>query len=109
LHYARNGDIRLAYQVFGEADTTLVWVPHMLTNINYYEDPENPYGVFIRLLTPHMRVLVSDGRGTGLSERGVDDFRPEVHDSDGLMLATGDGEGGSAQGNDLALVFMPGC
>jgi len=25
----------------------------------------------------------------------VDDFRPEVHDSDGLMLATGDGRGGS--------------
>ena len=67
LHYARNGDIRLAYQVFGEADTTQVWVPHMLTNINYYEDPENPYGVFIQLLAPHMRVLVSDGRGTGLS------------------------------------------
>ena len=68
LHYARNGDIRLAYQVFGEADTTLVWVPHMLTNINYYEDPENPYGVFIQLLAPHMRVLVSDARGTGLSD-----------------------------------------
>jgi periplasmic glucans biosynthesis protein len=27
--------------------------------------------------------------------RRQDDFRPEVHDSDGLMLATGDGEGGS--------------
>ena len=40
----------------------------MLTNINYYEYPENPYGVFIQLLAPHMRVLVSDGRGTGLSD-----------------------------------------
>jgi pimeloyl-ACP methyl ester carboxylesterase len=68
LHYARNGDIRLAYQIFGEAEPTLVWVPHVLTNINYYEDPENPFGAFVHMLTPHMRVLVSDGRGTGLSD-----------------------------------------
>jgi len=31
----------------------------------------------------------------GENTRRQDDFRPEVHDSDGLMLATGDGEGGT--------------
>lgn len=29
--------------------------------------------------------------------RRQDDFRPELHDSDGLMLATGDGEGGGGE------------
>jgi len=27
VHYARNGDVRLAYRVLGDGDTTLVWVP----------------------------------------------------------------------------------
>jgi len=33
----------------------------------------------------------------GENQPRADDFRPEVHDSDGLMIATGDGAGGSAE------------
>ena len=33
----------------------------------------------------------------GENQPHADDFRPEVHDSDGLMIATGDGTGGNAE------------
>jgi hypothetical protein len=32
VHYARNGDVRLAYGVFGDAGPTLVWVPGWVVN-----------------------------------------------------------------------------
>ena len=32
VRYARNGSVRLAYRVFGEGDTTLVWIPGWISN-----------------------------------------------------------------------------
>jgi pimeloyl-ACP methyl ester carboxylesterase len=65
VHYARNGDARLAYRVYGEADTTLVWVPTLLSSINYYDDPSHPWGAAVQLLAPEFRVVVWDNREPG--------------------------------------------
>ena len=68
VRYARNGDIRLAYRVYGDAETTIVWVPTLLSSIDYFDDPSHPWGAFVELLSQEMRVVVWDGRGTGLSD-----------------------------------------
>ena len=34
--YARNGDVHIAYQVFGEGELTLVGLPGMISNIEVF-------------------------------------------------------------------------
>jgi pimeloyl-ACP methyl ester carboxylesterase len=68
VHYARNGDIRLAYRVYGDDDATLVWVPTAGSRIDHYDDPSHPWGAKIHALQREMRVVVLDGRGMGLSD-----------------------------------------
>src|SRR3954470_6859590 len=69
-HYAKSGDVRIAYQVFGQGAFDLVYVPGFVSNIDLYWD----YPAMARFLT-HLgsfcRVIVFDKRGTGLSDRSV--------------------------------------
>ena len=69
-HYAKSGDVRIAYQVFGQGAFDLIYVPGFVSNIDLYWD----YPAMARFLT-HLgsfcRVIVFDKRGTGLSDRGV--------------------------------------
>jgi class 3 adenylate cyclase/pimeloyl-ACP methyl ester carboxylesterase len=68
VRYVRNGDVRLAYRVYGDGETTLVWVPTVLSSIDRYDDPAFPWGAFVEQLSRDVRVVVYDGRGTGLSD-----------------------------------------
>jgi pimeloyl-ACP methyl ester carboxylesterase len=68
VRYAHNGDIAIAYQVFGEGPVNLVCVPGFISNLYWnWELPE-----FRRLLTGlgyFARVVILDRRGVGLSDR----------------------------------------
>ncbi len=68
VRYVRNGDVRLAYRAYGDADTTLVWVPTMFSSIDRYDDPTFPWGAAVEQMSRQVRVVVFDGRGTGLSD-----------------------------------------
>ena len=68
VHYARNGDVRLAYRVFGDADITLVWVPGWVSNVDLYDDPTTPFAPVVAQLARRTRLVVWDKRGTGLSD-----------------------------------------
>jgi class 3 adenylate cyclase/pimeloyl-ACP methyl ester carboxylesterase len=68
VHYVRNGDVRLAYRVYGDGETTLVWVPTMFSSIDRYDDPSFPWGAAVEQLSEQLTVVVYDGRGTGLSD-----------------------------------------
>ena len=68
MHYVRNGDVRLAYRAYGDAESTLVWVPTMFSSIDRYDDPTFPWGAAVERLSQQLRVVVFDGRGTGLSD-----------------------------------------
>ena len=68
VRYVRNGDVRLAYRVYGDAETTLVWVPTMFSSIDRYDDPTFPWGAAVEQMSCGLRVVVFDGRGTGLSD-----------------------------------------
>jgi class 3 adenylate cyclase len=68
IHYTRNGDIALAYQVLGDGPIDLVFLPAFITNLEIAW--ENPlYARFLRRLASFSRLILMDRRGTGLSDR----------------------------------------
>src|SRR5215204_6516170 len=67
-HYAKSGEVRIAYQVFGQGAFDLVYVPGFVSNIDLYWDyPAMAH--FLSRLGSFCRVIVFDKRGTGLSDR----------------------------------------
>ena len=68
VRYARNGDIRLAYRVWGDGEPTLVLVPGWVSNVELYDDPTTPLSVIAEQLARSTRLIVWDKRGTGLSD-----------------------------------------
>jgi pimeloyl-ACP methyl ester carboxylesterase len=65
--YALSGDAHIAYQVFGEGDLDLVFVPGFVSNIeHYWEMPQVPE--VLERLGSFARVMIFDKRGTGLSD-----------------------------------------
>jgi pimeloyl-ACP methyl ester carboxylesterase len=70
VHYARNGDIAIAYQVVGQGEHDLVFVPDFVSNLVY--GWESPYWrEFYERLARSFRLILFDKRGTGLSDRGA--------------------------------------
>jgi hypothetical protein len=48
VHYARNGDVRLAYRVFGDTGPLIVWVPGwVVSNVDTYDEADSPYAPLI--------------------------------------------------------------
>ena len=104
-HYALSGDAHIAYQVFGEGEVDLVFVPGFVSNIeHYWEMPRTPE--VLERLGSFARVVLFDKRGTGLSdpvpdapplEQRMDDMQA-VMDAAGLERAAlfGISEGGPA-------------
>ncbi|MGZ4529574.1 MAG: alpha/beta fold hydrolase [Mycobacterium sp.] len=68
VRYVRNGEVRLAYRVYGDGEPTVVWVPTLISSIDRYDDPLFPWGAAVEQMSQEVRVVVFDGRGTGLSE-----------------------------------------
>jgi class 3 adenylate cyclase len=102
--YAKNGDIHVAYQVFGEGDVDLVFVPGFISHIeNYWDEPN--LARWLRKLGSFSRTILFDKQGTGLSDRvsklpGLDirmDDICSVMDAEGIEKAAifGISEGGS--------------
>jgi class 3 adenylate cyclase len=66
--YARSGDVNIAYQVFGEGETPLVWIPGFAQHLELnWEEPNRR--AWFEGLARFARVLTLDKRGTGLSDR----------------------------------------
>ena len=107
--YAKSGNVHVAYQVFGEGNIDLVFVPGFISNIeNYWEEPS--FARWLRKLTGFARVITFDKRGTGLSDRvevlpamdeRMDDVRA-VMDAAGSQRAA---VFGLSEGGSLATLF----
>jgi eukaryotic-like serine/threonine-protein kinase len=70
--YTRNGDVGLAYQVIGNGSMDLVLVAGWLTHLEAgWQWP--PLARFLRSLAALGRLILFDGRGTGLSDAGAAD------------------------------------
>ncbi|HEV2903141.1 MAG TPA: adenylate/guanylate cyclase domain-containing protein [Gaiellaceae bacterium] len=66
--YARSGDVSIAYQVFGDGDTPLVWIPGFTQHLELNWEESNRRAWF-EGLGRFARVVTLDKRGTGLSDR----------------------------------------
>jgi len=107
--YAKNGDINVAYQVFGEGMVDLVVVPGFISHIeNYWAEPT--FARWLRKLGSFSRVILFDKQGTGLSDRASN--APSMDERMDDVSAVMDAEGieraaifGVSEGGSLATLF----
>src|SRR5438876_2575784 len=78
--YSRSADgVHIAYQVLGDADLDLVVSPGFVSHLEHsWEDPQ--MARFLRRLASFSRLIVFDKRGTGMSDRSVDEDAPLLED-----------------------------
>lgn len=107
VHYARSGDVAIAYQVVGDGAVDLVLVP-FIGNIRYaWEQPQ--FAGFLERLASFSRLILFDKRGTGLSDRPrtltleaqMDDIRAVLDDVGSRRAALL----GGVQGAQLCALF----
>ena len=108
-HYAKSGDVHVAYQVFGSGPIDLVLAPGFVSQIeNYWDQPD--LARWLLRLASFARVVIFDKRGTGLSDPvsaapsldlRMDDVRA-VMDAAGIERAT---LLGISEGGPLATLF----
>lgn len=108
-HYARSGDVRIAYQVFGEGAFDLVYVPGFISNIDHYwDDPTLAH--FLGRLASFSRVIMFDKRGTGLSDRAerLPTLEERMDDVRAVMDAVGSERAaifGISEGGAMSMLF----
>jgi class 3 adenylate cyclase/pimeloyl-ACP methyl ester carboxylesterase len=75
--YTWNGDVSLAYQVLGQGQSDLLYLQGYCSNVDM--NWEGRYlSNFLRGLARHARVIVTDRRGWGCSERFSPGYIPDV-------------------------------
>jgi pimeloyl-ACP methyl ester carboxylesterase/DNA-binding winged helix-turn-helix (wHTH) protein len=70
-HYARSGDVNIAYQVVGRGPIDLVFVMGWVSHLEYFW-AEPLFAKFLLRLASFSRLILIDKRGTGLSDRVVE-------------------------------------
>jgi len=89
-HYAKSGEVNIAYQVIGSGPRDLILVPGWMSNIEVFWD-EPAVARFLRRLASFSRLILFDKRGTGLSDRLGDlpDLETRMDDVRAVMDAIG--------------------
>jgi hypothetical protein len=88
--YAKSGDVHIAYQVLGDGPFGLIFVPGFVSNVELvWESPGSAQ--FFSRLAAFSRLILSDKRGTGLSDRhvGVAHLEERMDDVRAVMDAVG--------------------
>jgi class 3 adenylate cyclase len=108
-HYARSGEVRIAYQVVGSGPFDLVYVPGFVSNLdNGWDDPG--FAHFFRRLASFSRLILFDKRGTGLSDRDaqIPSLEQRMDDVRAVMDAVGSTKAavfGVSEGGAMAMLF----
>lgn len=76
-HYARSGDVNIAYQVTGHGPVDVVFVMGWISHLEYFWT-EPRFARFLRRLASSCRLILFDKRGTGLSDRVPLDQLPGI-------------------------------
>jgi pimeloyl-ACP methyl ester carboxylesterase len=108
-HYAKSGDVNIAYQVLGEGPIDLVYVPGWVSHIEYgWEQPI--VARFFRRLASFSRLILFDKRGTGLSDQTSElpTLEQRMDDVRAVMEAVGSERAavfGMSEGGNMAMLF----
>ena len=107
--YAGSGEVHIAYQVVGEGELDLVWIPSLAHHVELsWENP--PVARFLVRIAELGRLVVFDKRGTGMSDRVSSDTTLETRMDDirAVMDAAGSERAvvcALGEGGPLAMLF----
>jgi pimeloyl-ACP methyl ester carboxylesterase len=109
--YTKSGDYNIAYQVVGEGDLDLLWIPGFVSNVELaWEEPS--LARYLNRLARFSRLILFDKRGTGLSDRVPRDELPSLEERMDDVLAVLDAAGseraavlGHSEGGNLAVLY----
>ncbi len=107
--YARNGDIRIAYQVVGDGPIDLVMTPGYVSHLDlWWMLPETVR--FMERLSSFSRLILYDKRGTGLSDPapGLPAMEERMEDLHAVLDAAGSEHAallGFSEGGPLSMLF----
>src|SRR5215468_1740452 len=107
-HYARSGEVNIAYQVLGDGPIDLVHVPPFISNLELqWQDPSQAR--YFRRLASFSRLIMFDKRGTGLSDRtGIASLEERMDDVRAVMDAVSLERAavfGTSEGGAMSLLF----
>lgn len=108
-HYAKSGDCHLAYQVIGDGPRDLIFVPGIISHVEFFHEVPG-YTEFLNGLASFARVIVFDKRGNGLSDRvtGAPSLEQRIDDVPAVMDAVGSERAtlfGVSEGGPISLLF----
>jgi pimeloyl-ACP methyl ester carboxylesterase len=107
--YARSGKVSVAYQVVGEGPPDLVFVPGVISNVEYaWRQPA--LAAWFRSLASFARVIWFDKRGTGVSDRVTDvpTLETRMDDVRAVMEEAGSRQAvllGVSEGGPMSILF----
>jgi pimeloyl-ACP methyl ester carboxylesterase len=107
-HYARSGDVSIAYQVMGEGPFDVVFIPAFLTHAELIWT--TPFAQTLQWLSSFCRLIRFDKRGTGMSDRvsGAPMLETRMDDARAVMDAVGCSRAaffGSSEGAAMSVLF----
>jgi class 3 adenylate cyclase/esterase/lipase len=110
-HYAKSGDVNIAYQVVGDGPVDLVYVPGWVSHVELaWELPELAAG-FERLAS-FARLILFDKRGTGMSDpvptNELPTLEQRMDDVRAVMDAVGSDRAaifGASEGGNMSILF----
>ena len=109
IRYARNGGVAIAYQVVGEGDVDLVYVPDFVSNLACGWDYPLWRDFYLRLARS-FRLILFDKRGTGISDHGGQfaSLETRMEDLHAVLDAAGSSTPvifGAHEGSGMAALF----
>lgn len=111
VRYARNGEVRLAYRVFGDSGPVAIWTPGWVVNdVDNIDEPDSPYARLVNRFAESMQFVIWDRRGTGLSDPTDHVLTLEERVADLLAVVDAVGEerpslSGTGDGGAIAIMF----
>ena len=107
--YATSGELSIAYQVIGDGDIDVVFVPGYVSHVELMWEP-NPARPLVEAVARYARVIAFDKRGTGLSDRslGAGTLEERMDDVRAVMDAAGVERAvllGISEGGPMSLLF----
>ena len=109
--YAKSGDVNIAYQVVGDGELDLVYVPGWISNVELMWD-EPAHARLLGRLAAFSRLILFDKRGTGLSDPVPLDRLPTLEQRMDDVRAVMDAVGcehpaifGSSEGGLMSVLF----
>ena len=107
--YARSGEVSIAYQLVGEGERDLVYVPPFVSHVELaWQVPDTAR--FFRRLASFSRLIRFDKRGTGMSDRvpGAPPLEVRMDDVRAVMDAAGSQRAallGFSEGGPMSILF----